>query len=70
MTLGQGVMSQALSSVAPFAKQLFVDKDIRNDHLDALLSDYNTPKPIEFIANTCRYLVDTRWGKVGELAHH
>ena len=68
-SLGQGVMSQALSSVAPFAQQLFIDKDIHNDNLRSVSPGYRAPDPIPFIRNTCQYLVDTKWGRVAEVAN-
>jgi len=66
--LGQGVMGQALSSVSPFAGQLFVDKDIRNSKLTAAVPDLRMQPPPELLRNACSYLVTTRWGKEAEIA--
>jgi nucleoside-diphosphate-sugar epimerase len=40
------VLGQALASVAPFARQLFVDKDIVNDNLRACMSSYRAPDQV------------------------
>ena len=59
-----GVVQQAVGSVAPFARQLFIDKSIQNRHLVAHLASYQTPDPQQVVRNTCKYLVQTRWGRV------
>ncbi|MCI0416971.1 SDR family oxidoreductase [bacterium] len=58
-----GVVHQAVSSVAPFSQQLYLSKDVQNSNLRSVLQTYNAPDPAELIKNTCRYLVQTRWGK-------
>lgn len=60
---GGGIVNQAVSSVAPFGKQLFIKKDIRNSKLVSALPSYHEPDARGLILNTCRYLVRTRWGK-------
>jgi|GEM_PF-624589 len=66
---GGGVLDQAISSVAPFARQLFVQKDLRNSKLVLALTQtsgacgYRAPDPRRLVRNTCEYLVRTRWGK-------
>jgi thioester reductase-like protein len=60
---GGGIVNQAVSSVAPFGKQLFIEKDIRNSNLISALGHYHKPDARAVILNTCRYLVRTRWGK-------
>jgi hypothetical protein len=57
------IVRQALASVAPFAKQLFLDKDVRNERLAGTLRAYRAPDPRDLIRNTCLRLVETRWGK-------
>jgi len=57
-----GVVNQAVSSVAPFAKQLFVEKDVRNERLVAAVGGYRAPDAAELVARTCNHLVQTRWG--------
>ena len=63
---GGGIINQAVSSVAPFGKQLFIKKDIRNSRLASALPGYTAPDARRLIRNTCQYLVKTRWGKYPE----
>lgn len=62
-SLSGGVMAQAMSSVAPFAKQLFAPKDFCNENLRSVLVDYKAPDPKALIDSTARYLADTKWGR-------
>lgn len=64
-SLSAGVMSQAISSVAPFARQLFAAKDFKNDKMRNLLGDkYQAPDPLGLIKNTAEYLANTKWGRL------
>jgi nucleoside-diphosphate-sugar epimerase len=58
-----GPVGQAVGSIAPFAPQLFVAKDVQNDNLVAALPGYRSPDPRRLVLNTCRHLVGSRWGK-------
>jgi thioester reductase-like protein len=60
---GGGIVNQAVSSIAPFGKQLFIHKQIQNHNVVAALKDYRAPEPRKLIRNTCEYLVRTKWGK-------
>jgi nucleoside-diphosphate-sugar epimerase len=60
---GGGIVNQAVSSVAPFGKQLFIRKQIQNQNVAANLKDYRAPDARRLIRNTCEYLVKTKWGK-------
>ncbi|MFN0009244.1 MAG: SDR family oxidoreductase [Planctomycetota bacterium] len=60
---GGPIVRQALASVAPFARQLFLHKDVRNDRLAGTMPSYHAPDPRRLIRNTCQRLVETRWGK-------
>ncbi len=60
---GGGPVNQAVSSVTPFAKQLFVSKEIRNERLAATLGAYRAPDPQMLVRNTCAYLARTKWGR-------
>jgi dTDP-4-dehydrorhamnose reductase len=60
---GGDAVRQALASVAPFARQLFSTKHVRNDQLRALLPDYVAPPPAELVRRTVETLVATRWGR-------
>ena len=62
-SFGGGIVQQAVSSVAPFGKQLFIHKQIQNHNVVAALKDYRAPDPRKLIRNTCEYLVRTKWGK-------
>jgi nucleoside-diphosphate-sugar epimerase len=60
---GGDAVRQALASVAPFARQLFSKKHVKNEQLRALLPDYSAPPPTELVRKTVETLVETRWGK-------
>jgi hypothetical protein len=62
-TFGGSIVNQALSSVSPFARQLFVEKEFLNAKLVSALSDYRAPEARQVIRNTCAYLVRTKWGR-------
>src|SRR6266850_525019 len=62
-SFGGSIVNQALSSVSPFARQLFVEKEFLNDRLVRALPGYASPDQRQLIRNTCEYLVRTRWGK-------
>ncbi|MFN9673923.1 MAG: hypothetical protein ACK552_15685, partial [Microcystis sp.] len=53
----------ATATIQPFARQLFLTKDISNTHLVAHFKEYQAPDTHEIIAQTCRYLVMTNWGR-------
>jgi nucleoside-diphosphate-sugar epimerase len=59
---GGGILNDALASVSPFARQLFVEKDVRNPRLASSLSRPSAPADEQTIRNVCRYLISTRWG--------
>jgi len=62
-SFGGGIVNQAVSSVAPFAKQLFIHKRILNDNVVAGIEQYRAPEMRQLIRKTCDYLVRTKWGK-------
>ncbi len=53
----------ATSSIQPFAQQLFIEKDISNEKLLTCLEQYQPPDPYQIVAETCRHLVMTNWGR-------
>jgi len=61
--LSAQVVSQAVESIRPFAKQLFVGKSFQNDNLRAALTQYRAPDPQQLVLNTVHYLVQTKWGR-------
>ena len=60
--VGSSVVGEAVASVAPFARQLFVDKHIVNERL---LGATGSPPPASrpLIQAVCDHLVGTRWGR-------
>jgi nucleoside-diphosphate-sugar epimerase len=54
---------QAFGSVAPFAEQMFLDKDFDNTRLRSAWPGYQPVAVRELVADTCRWLVRTRWGR-------
>jgi nucleoside-diphosphate-sugar epimerase len=58
-------VNQALESVSPFARQLYVHKDVSNDRLRSTWPAYAPPDPRAFITATAAHLVRTRWGRAG-----
>ena len=61
------VVNQAVSSISPFAKQLFIEKAVQNHQLRAALPSYQAPDPRELVQRICAYLVRTKWGR--EVVH-
>lgn len=58
-----GLVTQALSNVAPFARQLYVDKELDNTRFRGALDGYAAPDVGQLLTETCRHLVATRWGR-------
>lgn len=52
----------ATSIMRPFAEQLYIEKDIRNERLVAKLDSYTPSNSKELISKTCHYLVANNWG--------
>lgn len=57
------LVTQALHNVAPFARQLYVNKDLDNTRLRHALGSYAPTDAAALVADTCRQLLDTRWGR-------
>jgi len=53
-------------SLAPFARQLFVDKDVRNERLVGALGESATTSPEALVRKTCAHLARTSFGRGGE----
>ncbi|MEO7836320.1 MAG: SDR family NAD(P)-dependent oxidoreductase [Acidimicrobiales bacterium] len=62
-SFGGSLVTQALANVMPFARQLYVAKELDNTRLRAALSDYRAPDPALLLATTCGQLVASRWGR-------
>jgi nucleoside-diphosphate-sugar epimerase len=63
---GSGIVNQAMSSVTPFARQLFIHKKLQNQRLVSALDGYRAPDARRLIRNTCEYLVRTKWGRYSQ----
>jgi nucleoside-diphosphate-sugar epimerase len=57
------IVRQALRTIAPFAKQMFVHKKVSNERLRATVDDYRAPDPKQLVRNVSEYLTRTRWGR-------
>ena len=55
-------MSEALDSVAPFAPQLYSDKDVQTNRSTEALGGLRTPNSKDLLSAVSNYLVETRWG--------
>ncbi|HEX2313484.1 MAG TPA: SDR family oxidoreductase [Thermomonospora sp.] len=58
-----GPIHASLGSVSPFAHQLYLPKEFRNDALRAVWREYAAPDPVALIHATCEHLVASRWGR-------
>jgi thioester reductase-like protein len=63
---GGDLMRKAMARVAPFAKQLFVCKEIDNRRLRAAWGAYRAMAARSLVQQTCEYLVRTQWGTRGD----
>jgi thioester reductase-like protein len=61
---GGDVLKDALRSVSPFARQLYVNKQLENQRLRAATTSYSAPNMDALVRSTCEHLVRTKWGKV------
>ena len=59
-SFGGGVLGQALGSLLPFARQLYVAKNVRNDALRRLLPAYRVDDAATVLAATCARLAAPR----------
>ncbi|MDZ8187705.1 MAG: SDR family oxidoreductase [Nostoc sp. ChiSLP02] len=60
---GGNIVNEAVSSVSPFSKQLFIDKEINNQKLVSAFDNYQAENPQTLIENTCQYLLKQKWAK-------
>ena len=56
------VVKQALESIRPFAKQLYIDKSIANDNLLRQYPEYRAPDMNALLDNVVQYLMREKWG--------
>ncbi|WP_157995972.1 SDR family oxidoreductase [Thermomonospora amylolytica] len=58
-----GPIHESLGSVSPFAHQLYLPKEFRNDALRSVWEGYAAPDPVDLFQATSEYLVASRWGR-------
>jgi nucleoside-diphosphate-sugar epimerase len=61
--LGSSPLGQAMASVSPFAAQLYLPKDVRNERLRRAFPCYSAPDPRDLVRATASSLVSTKWGR-------
>ena len=61
--LGGVVVRQALESIRPFSKQMFICKEIQNENLRVAYPAYANPNSPLLIDNVVQHLIRTRWGR-------
>ncbi|HEY5603627.1 MAG TPA: SDR family oxidoreductase [Gammaproteobacteria bacterium] len=61
--LSGAVVKQALDSIRPFAKQLFIEKEVANQQLLEVCPGYAIPDMPRLIDNVIHYLIRTKWGR-------
>ncbi len=62
--MGGEIMSQAIGTITPFAKQLFIRKNMRNENtMHALKGKCEAPNPRELLRNLVSDLLKTKWGR-------
>lgn len=62
---GGSLVRQALANVLPFARQLYVRKDLDNARLRAAVDGGGPPAAADIVRGACDWLVATRWGRRG-----
>lgn len=62
-SFGNKSMQLAISSMQPFAQQLFIEKEIINQQTSAIIEPYPDFTVQELITRTCSYLLRTDWGR-------
>jgi thioester reductase-like protein len=61
---GGNVLTQAVTSIAPFGAQLFIRKEVNNDELASRLSGYTAPDAAAQIKRTCEFLAGSKFSKI------
>ena len=64
VSLNAGIVSQSVSSIAPFSSQLFLNKDVDNRQLSTVLKNDKSLDMKQVVEKTCEYLVKTKWNRV------
>ena len=58
---GSDLMNEAMGSMVPFAKQLFIQKDFAQDKVRLALPDYPAPDAAQLLENLIKNLILKRW---------
>lgn len=61
-SLSRGMVADALGSIVPFARQLYVTKSVANGRMAALAPQLFRTDPRQLVSATTRWLTRTRWG--------
>ena len=61
--LSAGIVAEAVSSIQPFAPQMFVHKSFNNANLVQTLPCYQAPDMRQLTENIVQHLIDTQWGR-------
>jgi len=63
-SVSRGVVADALSSIVPFARQLYVAKSVEHQRMAALAPQLFRTEPRALITATTRWLTRTQWGRL------
>lgn len=61
--LGGIVVRQALQSMRPFVKQMYITKDIDNQNFRSEFPGYASPNMESLLGNVVQNLIETKWGR-------
>lgn len=63
-SVSRGVVADALGSIVPFARQLYVSKSVEHQRMAALAPQLFRTDPREVVVATTRWLIRTQWGRL------
>ncbi len=58
---GSPLLNDAIGSMVPFARQLYIQKDFQNEKVRKALAGYHAPDPAELISRLVGQLIQKRW---------
>jgi hypothetical protein len=64
--LSGAVIKQALDSIRPFSKQLYIEKSINNGNLLNHYPEYDIPDMRQLLDNVIKFLMFERWGQTAD----
>ena len=62
-SLEASALHRAMASMAPFARQLYVTKQVHNDSFAKWFPEYHDTDIVSVLERACRYVIATRWGR-------